>query len=92
MSEYPECEKLKSVQPQSQIIGEFLEWLENTKKVNLCQWADGVMGEGYYGFHYNIELLLAEFFNIDLKKVEERRSIIELHRKMNAQGNKETNR
>jgi len=73
MSEYPECEKIKNIQSISQEIGEFLEWLEATKKVSLCQWTDGYTGQGYYSFHYNKEELLAEYFNIDLKKVEEER-------------------
>jgi len=34
--EYPECEKTRKVQPQSQAIGEFLEWLGEEKKVRLC--------------------------------------------------------
>lgn len=29
---YPECEKLNEVSPQSNIIGEFLEWLSIEKK------------------------------------------------------------
>jgi len=77
MSEYPEHEKMKTVQENSQIIGEFLEWL-SSKNLSLCKWQDGVTGEGYYAYHFSIEELLAEFFNIDLKKVEEeKKSMLE---------------
>jgi len=80
--QYPECEKLKMVINASLLIVEFLEWLSSKKNLSLCEWKDGYTGQGYYSSHYQIEDLLAEFFEIDLKKVEEeRRQIIEDLRK-----------
>lgn len=64
---YPECEKLGSVAQQSQIIEEFLEWLSETK--GLVLWDDAeISGRGY-----TTESLLAEFFDIDMEKVEAER-------------------
>jgi hypothetical protein len=89
----PELNKMKSVREKSQAIGEFLDWLANEKKVSLAQYhAHGEHcydGEGdltcelrkdeLYDFHYSIEKLLAEYFEIDLKKVEEERMAILEH-------------
>ena len=73
--EYPECENMAKVRPQSDIIGEFLGWLQGKKEWEMCEYQPdepGVAG-GYCPVHFNTEELLAEFFNIDLKKVEEER-------------------
>lgn len=62
MSKYPESEKFHKVAEQSQICGEFLDWLQFEKRVHLPN---------------SIEKLLAEFFEIDLKKLEaEKREIL----------------
>ena len=67
-SKYPECEKMKEISDQSQAIGEFLEWLGDTKKVGFYQQdEDGEL----YMYAYSTERLLAEFFNINLSIVEE---------------------
>ncbi len=64
---YPECEKLGAVAQQSQIIEEFFEWLSETK--GLVLWGDAeISGRGY-----TTESLLAEFFDIDMEKVEAER-------------------
>jgi len=93
-----ECDKLLEVEEKSQMIGEFLEWLNCTKNYSICQtgeqcnnklkkqlieefgdnqksineiYADQRGNENFfYVVHYNTDNLLAEFFNIDLKKVE----------------------
>jgi len=74
----PECDKMKAVQKQSQAIGEFLEWLLCEKNLQLCEW------DGLYKMipdHTPTEELLAEFFGIDLKKVEqEKRAILDFMR------------
>ena len=63
----PELNKMKKVQKDSQLIGEFLEWLQNEHHVLLPK---------------NEEDLLAQFFEIDLKKVEkEKREILKDLRK-----------
>lgn len=73
---YPECEKLQKVSSQSNTIGEFLEWLSYEKNLSLCELDEE--RDYYHLYHYQIEQLLAEFFEIDLNKVEqERRQILE---------------
>lgn len=69
---YPECEKLAKVAPQSQQLGAFIEWLGSTDRVI------GVYGrDATFIRSVDIESLLAEYFNIDMKKVEaERRQMI----------------
>ena len=70
---YPECEKMAKVQSESQAIGAFLDWLGSEKSVYLAGSEDMDVP-----FNYQKEELLAEFFEIDLKKVErEKRHMLE---------------
>jgi hypothetical protein len=90
--QYPECEKMSAVQPKSQAIGEFLNWLRDEKGVQLAKYhehSDACYEEDVEHeegeeicerneaqldiFPVNMESLLAEYFEIDLKKVEEER-------------------
>lgn len=90
-SKYPECDKLRSVAPVSNEIGSFLDWLRDEYAVVLGKW---VAEEDRFGrvkrdrdgdaLHvlapapFGLERLLAEYFEIDLDKVEtERRQILE---------------
>lgn len=78
---YPEHEKLQAVKDKSQAIGEFLEWLQDTKHYVIAQWEqvdpDTEPGEssgadeGLFSASINIEKLLAEYFHIDLAKLEQ---------------------
>lgn len=68
MSKYPENERLKAVSDKSHAIGEFLEWLGG-KDIVLAEYAGE--GDRLYPTNRPIEGMLAEFFDIDLKKVEE---------------------
>lgn len=74
---YPECEKMSKVRPQSQAIGEFLEWLQYEKGWSLAtvpEYYDHTLVE----VSFSIESLLAEYFGIDLDKVEtERRQMLD---------------
>lgn len=77
---YPEHEKLILVQDQSQSIGEFLEWLTNEKGLSFCSFDEGGVNEAYYS---NQELL-AEYFGIDLYKIEqEKKQMLKEIRKLN---------
>lgn len=79
MSEYPEHDKMSAVQKQSQVCGEFLDWLQDEKELHLAKY---VRPEGYIDnylavAHARREELLAEFFEIDLDKIEaERRQML----------------
>ena len=71
---YPECEKLASAHEESQVLGEFLEWLKRKYYIcNFVEESDEVEEACFYPTHHSIEKLLAEYFNIDLDKVEEER-------------------
>lgn len=77
-SEYPEHEKMRSVMDRSRTIGDFLDWLRDEKGVSLCKWQDTIRHgpddytpAGFYRINKRTENLLAEFFEIDLGKVED---------------------
>ncbi len=87
MSDYPECEKLQAVSEKSQELGFFLEWLKN--KYTLCEFVEEHkeffgdnkedyvwINEGYYQSRDSIENILAEYFDIDMNKVDEERAQI----------------
>ena len=61
-----EHKKMLAVKPQSQSIGEFLQWLEDKGIVFACY--DGDFLEEYP--FQTKEKWLAEFFEIDLDKIE----------------------
>ena len=72
-----ELDKMSAVKEKSQAIGEFLEWLRSEKGYFLAVDA-GEREGGPYMANYNIEQLLAEFFEIDLNKVEqEKRAMLD---------------
>ena len=88
----PECERLAAVAPVSQEIGRFLDWLREEKNWTLADYhehSEECYGENGYricGYakdslapvHFQPEKLLAEFFGIDLTKIEnERRALLE---------------
>lgn len=80
---YPECKKMAAVKNESQAIGSFLDWLEG-EDLFICN----LEKEEYRPIHTTIEKLLAEYFEIDLDKVEEeRRQILDELRSHNAAKN-----
>ena len=68
MATYPEHEKLAEVRDRSQAIGEFLEWLEDEHGFSICE-RDPEFQSFYRLVYKPKEELLAEFFEIDLKKI-----------------------
>lgn len=88
---HTELDKMTKAQPQSQMIGEFVDWLNVEKRIYLTKYIEEKTSEGKYKKFYlrygvpSMEKLLAEFFKIDLKKVEEERcEILEQIRSHNA--------
>ena len=85
--EYPEHKKLEKARDDSHLIGEFLEWLTNEKQIRLCTYEkEGTRhpdtGE-FVLLNKSIEQLLAEYFGIDLNKLEkENQQILEEQRKL----------
>lgn len=70
----PELDKMLAVKDKSQAIGEFFDWLVNDKGYVLSQYEE--KDRRLYPTYSSIEKLLAEFFGIDLKKIEEERRAI----------------
>jgi hypothetical protein len=66
---YPEHDKMRNVKDHSQTIGEFLDWMKNEKGFAICE------VEQTYGrwtrTTQTTEQLLAEFFEIDLAKIQD---------------------
>jgi hypothetical protein len=81
MSTATELLKMQQCQPASQFIGEFIEWLHENK-MEICHRVGDVVE--YNPDRRSIEQLLADYFEIDLVKVEnERRRILdEFQKKM----------
>lgn len=74
---YPECEKMLEIREESQSIGQFLDWLQSDRRVILSEYCADVecqfceeSEERLMSVKLNMETLLAEYFNVDLEKVE----------------------
>ncbi len=84
MSAYPEHDRMAAISDKSQIIGEFLEWLNYTKGIHLCEQTPD-MNDHWWTVDEDPEKLLAEFFSIDLTKIEaEKRAMLAEVRAANA--------
>ncbi len=84
-SPYPEHEKLKALDNKNIVCGNFLEWLQDTKGYVLCEEHEHTSycydEEGNMNCEYgngdmmpvrlNIESILADYFDINTKKLEE---------------------
>lgn len=76
-----EHEKLAAVKEKSQAIGEFIEWLRYEKGLRLAEYThrtyfdhhgdERTLSEELFTVDVNMQELLAEFFEIDLDKLEE---------------------
>lgn len=72
----PELAKLLAVQDQSQVIGEFIDWL-SSKGMTICSSTGGLRGTLFQPIGTPTEELLAQHFGIDLQAAEaERRAIL----------------
>ncbi len=74
----PELDKMKSIQGQSQQIGQFLDWLQGDGGMTIAEYlgTDTEAGDVLYPVQDSIEKILAAYFKIDLKKVERERQAI----------------
>ena len=76
MSNTPTLDRMLEIQEQSQICGEFLEWLQiKYAMFDKKQKRDSGVFVGN-GDYINIEKLLSEFFKIDLEEAEREREKI----------------
>lgn len=81
MKDYPELEKLKAISEKSQTIDDFIHWLCNKKHIYLRETIQYLREDGQYVDTYahpkvTTEKLLAEYFDIDLVKVEKEKQEI----------------
>lgn len=71
---YPEHAKMRMVVNDSQIIGEFLEWL-SAQRIELTKLQDN---DQYAPIRERTEQIIARYFGIDLKVIEqEKRAMLE---------------
>ncbi len=79
---YPEHEKLEKIRDKSQLIGEFLEWLNEEQHLFICEEDTGSYENAFVLFSFSNEVLLARYFDIDLDKLEqEKRQMLKELRK-----------
>lgn len=73
MADTPTLDKMQEVADESQVIGEFLEWL-SSQGLFLAHYDDG----SHYpqAYHRATEELLADFFDIDLALAEREKRLI----------------
>ena len=81
--EYPECEKIAEVSEELNKIGRFLNWLKMEKGFVLGEYYKvdeiddisdyGDLEEVIFPVHTSTDKLLAEYYDIDMNKVEEER-------------------
>lgn len=72
--QYPEHEKLKAVSDKSQEIGQFLDWMRDEKGYQFGFLGDADSGEDpgrIYPTYLDVTRVLADYFDIDLKKIEQ---------------------
>ena len=79
MSNTPTLDRMLEIQEQSQLCGEFLEWLQSKysmydKKIKRESPFIDVMRDT--GDYINTEKLLAEFFDIDLEEADKEKSML----------------
>ena len=71
----PELDKMRAVKDRSQAIGEFIEWLRSKKSYEIAFYPEG--SDLLFPVNTSIEKLLADFFEIDLNKVDaEKRALL----------------
>lgn len=70
--ETPMLEKMQEVREQSQIIGEFLDYMAE-RDTYMCEEDDD---GNYYPTRRNTEQMLALFFEIDLVQAEKERGLL----------------
>ena len=82
---YPEHEKLRAVQSESQSIGEFIEWLKWNKKIVFAKWDEKTDLDILRVVSLPTNDILAEYFEIDLNKLEqEKQAMLEEFRRLAA--------
>ena len=76
----PECDKIVDVQDKSQILSEFVDWLDS-KGYAICipEETSGYPREQWISIRKPFEELFADYFGVDLKRAEQERQAILAH-------------
>ena len=81
----PECDCMLQVQPKSELLSTFLDWLQSENYVS-AQYDSSSATALLHHVPLSFEKLLAKFFDIDLDKVErEKRELLNYCRLKNAE-------
>lgn len=78
IEDYLEHKKLEIVSDYSQKVGEFIDWLEG-QKIFLAEYVGTGWSETLEIAYRGTTQLLAEFFEIDLNKIEEEKQLMLAH-------------
>ena len=85
----PECDKLLEIKEQTQDMGDFIDWMD-VNNWTICSWVEGQDNgyawreSGFAPIKLSTEKLLAQYFEIDLDKVEaEKRELLKYLRSLN---------
>lgn len=64
---------------KAEMVQEFIDWLLDEKGLELARWEQGDFSDSLRPYHFGTrEQLMADFFGIDLKKIdEEQRALLE---------------
>ncbi len=71
-SKYPALAKMEDCQAESQVVGDFLDWL-GANGLAICESSPAFQGRSYFPLSTTPEELLARRFEIDLAAVERER-------------------
>lgn len=70
-TQYPEHEKLDGIRELSQALGGVLDWMLNEKGWKIAEYVEDVHHKSLFPVHVNITTVLAEYYKIDLGKLED---------------------
>lgn len=84
---YPEHVKMTAIEGKNQIVGEFLDWLNEQPGVSICQWEEFDDGPAaFMPSRKSINEWLAAYFEIDLKALmKEKDAMLAALRRANAE-------
>jgi len=83
MIDTPECDKITANREESRILTDFYDWL-GEHGLEICAYDEKSYGGEWLPDSRRPEQLFADYFGIDMNKVEEeRRAILELQRELN---------
>jgi len=75
----PNLDKMVKVTSESNLIGEFVDWMRNERGLKICEWSKEY--EGHYPVYYGytgINRLIAEYYEIEYDEMDnERRRLLE---------------